>query len=259
MIKGNRSLAVITLLSAALLIAPAASAEDVPRSENLPWSYGAGANNDEGWALLSPEFAPCTIGTSQSPVSISYTTVSDLPELSFHYSTVTAQLDHKDHTLVIAPSGDNTVTIDHHDYHLVKIKFHSPSEHPILDQDYPMEIHLIHQDENKKILIVAVLVDYGSANDALKAMLPHIFEKTAELTINLNALLPTPEDSKPLGYYAYSGSLSSPPCTEGVEWRVLKTPITMDRDQFVPLTRVLQRNARLPQPLYLRTISETKY
>jgi carbonic anhydrase len=217
------------------------------------WSYGAGANNDEGWGELSPGYAVCEIGTSQSPVVIAYTTIADVPPLSFHYGKSTAHMHKKEGTLVITIDGDNTLTIGEQTYHLMEIRFHTPSEHSVQGKNYLLETHFIHKDDKGKILIVAVFANYGESNAAIQVILDGIkTNPAAELAFDPNLLMPERK-----GYYAYSGSLSWPPCTEGVEWRVLKTPVSVSKEQFKVLASLLQRNARLPQPLYLRTITES--
>jgi len=232
---------------ALLLTAPAIAAE------TTAWNYGAGANNDEGWGELSPEFASCEIGTSQSPIAITFTKIADLPPLKFDYTDTQANIAMRDHTLTVNLENPGTLTIGKDNYHLTQIRFHSPSEHPIRDEDYPLEIHLIHRNEKGQILIVAIMAQFGEENPALSAILAHMKDPTASSTLNPKSLLPqTP------GYFSYTGSLTWPPCTEGVEWRILKTPITMSLEQFQPLVKYLQRNARLPQPVYMRTVLESK-
>ena len=214
------------------------------------WSY---SGDDDEWAAASKDFAACSIGTSQSPVNISYTTLSDLPTLAFHYADTSAHIAMLDRTLVVTLKEGGTLTLDKNKYRFTQIRFHTPSEHPVLGKNYPLEIHLIHRDENGKILIVAVLAELGDENAALQAILAGISDKTPELSLNAKALIPQAS-----GYYAYTGSLSWPPCTEGVEWRILKKTITVSQPQFKQLAQLLSRNARLPQPVYMRTIFESK-
>ena len=102
---------------------------------------------------------------------------------------------------------------------------------------------------------VAVFADAGTSNPALQTILGHVADNTwlTDISFNPQDLIP-----KKQGYYAYTGSLTVPPCTEGVEWRILKEPITVSQDQLKALEKITGRNARLPQPAYMRTISETE-
>jgi carbonic anhydrase len=138
-------------------------------------------------------------------------------------------------------------------YHLKKIQLHSPSEHTVGDNFYPLEIEFIHEEATGKILIVSVFANMGKMSPSLKPILDKLaHNKNATITFDPAALLPEKH-----GYFSYTGSLTSPPCTEGVEWRVFKQPIEISKAQLVAITAITGRNSRNTQPVYMRVIQES--
>jgi carbonic anhydrase len=249
------------LLLSALVLAPA-SAAAVPATAGeaapkpIVWGYMGGGNDDEGWGELSPDFATCDLGHSQSPVGIGELTTSAMAPLRFNYQKSPASIEKKDRTLVYSFKNAGTLSDHGHLYTLEEIRIHTPAEHEVVGTLYPGELHLIHRDRKGKRLIVGVFLDYrpegAKALDTLLDSAPAKAKTIVPLHLNPADLLPEKR-----GYYAYSGSLSWPPCTEGVEWRVLKESLPMSRGQMKTVGRLLGRNARLLQPLYLRHVKET--
>jgi len=227
---------------------PAIAAEKIPE-----WNYFGGANDDEGWDRISPL---CSDGTSQSPVGIDYTTITAMPPLTIRYGDMKTRIERKEHTLVIDTQGRNTLSVDGHSYRLTQIRIHTPSEHSRQGHTYPIELHFIHHDSKGRIMIAAVFIETGAGNQTLQQFIdnaPHKKDIVVNLSFDPASLLPVDK-----GYFAYTGSLSWPPCTEGVEWRIFKTPITATKEQLDALEKLISRNARTLQPLYMRTIRETK-
>jgi len=239
-------LSILVFISYTTLLAQAAYAEI--------WSYDSDQNNQDEWAGLDKDYAVCGSGKEQSPAQISFTQKEKLPALAFHYGDTKAKLQQKDYTLVADIEGNNTLMESGKSYKLVQLRFHSPSEHTVLERFWPVEIQLMHQDSDGKTLILSVFAETGESNAALQTLLDHVPEKTAisEISFNPQSFIPP----KP-GYYAYTGSLTIPPCAEGIEWRILKEPISISQKQFSGVAKITGRNARLPQPIYMRTIKET--
>jgi carbonic anhydrase len=223
-----------------------------PALANANWDYGAGMIGDEGWGVLSPDFAACEIGGKQSPINIENTLPSDLPALRLDYRSTDAKIALREHTVIVTLKPRNTLQIDTQRYTLTQMRFHSPSEHQIKGRNAPLEIHLIHRDQHEGLLIMVVLVQLGSENPAIATLLEAATKKPYDVTLDMRALHPSA-----LGYYAYEGSMSWPPCTEGVQWRILKNPITLSTQQLRALVRVIGRNARLIQPLNGRVVKES--
>jgi carbonic anhydrase len=225
--------------------------------EKLPeWNYIGGANDDEGWGDLSPAYATCTLGGQQSPVGIDETKSTTMGKMKFDYRESDVITQRRELTLIVQFKAGNVVHHEGSDYALKQIRFHTPAEHSVRGENMPLEMHLIHQNAKGEILIIAVQAKVGDTpNAALQAVIDHLPEKGSpekKARFNPEGLLPEKR-----GYYAYTGSLSWPPCTEGVSWRVFKQPITISREQIRAIGKLLGRNARLLQPLYLRPILET--
>lgn len=226
-------------------------------AEVLPWSYDGLNDHQDNWAQLSPENKKCEFGTQQSPVIISYTKIEDMKPLAVQYKEAKATVAFSNYTINIIPTEGNVLVVDDINYQLKNIVFHSPSEHTVKEKFYTIEIQLMHESSDGKKLTLAVFADSGEENPGLKPItdnIPGIDGSSKEITINPALLLP---DS--LGYYAYRGSMTTPPCTEDMEWRVLKKPIGMSYTQMDSIINRIGRNARLEQAIYGRTIRETNF
>ena len=239
------------LFSAMALMPPMAHAADA-----LPaWNYLGGANDDEDWGLLSPNYATCTLGTAQSPVAIDAAKPSSILPMQFAYKLSNVITQRRELALIVQFSEGNHLRSEGSDYGLKQIRFHTPSEHVVKGKNMPLEIHFIHESTDHEVLIVAVQAELGQANTALQSIIEQLPEKGTpekKTVFDPNGLLPQKR-----GYYAYTGSLSWPPCTENVQWRVMKETITLSHEQINAIGKLLGRNARLLQPLYLRSITET--
>lgn len=249
----------LSALLLSLIPGPASAAQGAASGTLPAWDYRGGANDDEGWATLSPAYAACAAGTQQSPVAINAPQRSSMLPLRFAYVSSPVIVQRRDKALLLQFGGGSTVRSEGVDYTLRQIRFHTPAEHSIASRDLPLEMHFIHQAEDRRILIIAVQGQEGAGpeegSEALARIAAHLPERGApekHMRLDPGALLPDAQ-----GYYAYTGSLSWPPCIEGVAWRVMKKPITVSRAQLQAISRLTGRNARLLQPLYLRIIQET--
>lgn len=222
------------------------------------WTY-SGAHGPEHWAELSPEFAECAKGPTESPIDIESVKVLDLPEIRFAYHPSPLKIIDNGHTVQINYAPGSTITVGDATYELVQFHFHHPSEEEIHGKRHAMVAHLVHKSKEGKLAVVAVLIDEGSANrliDTLWRNLPS--EKGKELDNNDVEILATdlvPANHK---YYTFSGSLTTPPCTEGVTWYVLETPIALSKEQIDKFAAIYPLNARPIQPLHHREVDESK-
>jgi len=239
----------ILLFVAATLVATHAQAAVV-------WTYDGQKNGQEDWGTLAPEYGKCSIGSQQSPVSVSVTKLEKLPALQFVYPSGKAQFSLDRYSVVAQAGKSGKLTEGTNTATLKEMLVRSPSEHDIQGKFTPLELQLTHALADGKLVIVSVFVTEGRSNLALQTLIDH-FPKAVNdkpsATLDWQLLLPGTFD-----YYAYSGSLSTPPCTEGVEWRILKTPIEASKDQIRAISQKLGRNARLPQPLLMRTVRESE-
>lgn len=234
------------------------SAGYVNAYEHQPhWSY-EGKEAPEHWGELSADYALCQAGKNQSPVDIRSATHTQHEALTPDYHhTENESIVNNGHAVQINVASGNTLKIDGDTFTLQQFHFHTPSENTIDGKSFPMEVHFVHTDEEGEVAVVAVMFTEGKANTALAetwSALPEALNKPQALPhpINLDALLPDNKD-----YYRFSGSLTTPPCTEGVRWIVMKNPVSVSAEQIKALKDVLHHNNNRPiQPLHGRVITD---
>lgn len=232
-----------------ILIFPLAAAADGP----VEWGYQdpIGPNH---WADLSAEFLLCARGKNQSPVDLNNFFDSQLETVTFKSSSTNVTIHNNGHTIQVNVEPGNTVTAGEQVYELKQFHFHSPSEHTVEGRSFPMEVHLVHQNSNGDILVIAVLLDKGRTNRTIKElwrrMPDHEGEENSLRRIDVYQILPQTHE-----YYRYNGSLTTPPCTEGVRWMVMKEIGEVSRRQTDTFMRVMEQpNNRPVQLLNARPI-----
>jgi carbonic anhydrase len=222
------------------------------------WSY-TGPNAPRHWAELEPEFRACSTGHHQSPIDIKNAQKADLPALKFDYNEVPLSIIDNGHTVMVNYPPGSTLTVGDKVYKLIQFHFHHPSEEHINGKKYDLVTHLVHSDADGHVAVVAVLFKKGPANPLLETLwknVPAEKEKVAspaDKSINVKDLLPSD-----VGYYTFSGSLTTPPCTEGVTWYVLKASATLSAQQVASFAKLYPADNRPIQPTYQREILETR-
>lgn len=221
----------------------------------VQWSYeGAGA--PENWARLDPRNSLCASGQRQSPIDISDGIKVDVEPIRFDYRPSRFRIADTGRTIEVF-LGDMSFSLTGKSYTLQKIAFHRPSEERIDGRRFDMSAHLIHKADDGQLAIIAVLIERGNENPFIQTLWNNLpLEKGLEVappaaTIDLEALLPTSRN-----YYAYMGSLTTPPCTEGVLWLVMKQPVQVSQQQVDIFSRLYRHNARPVQPTNGRLIKE---
>lgn len=224
------------------------------------WSYDGEQDNQDRWGDLSEAYAQCLLSLEQSPVRISYTEIMKLPALKMDYRESDAIPRFHNNALEIDLKDGGTLTIGDKSYRLMRIAFHSPGEHIVREEFHIAEAQLVHMSSDGDLLMVSVFIDAGAfGSKSFDTILQNLPTKTpsgeapAVIRIDASSLLPEKR-----GYYSYKGSLTIPPCTENVQWRVMKSPIAISDLQMQSLARYLGRNARSAQPIYGRTIYESE-
>lgn len=238
------SIAVLSVLSFAAVA-------DAPH-----WTY-EGAHGPAHWNTLAPDFKECSLGHAQSPIDIRGAKIDkNAPELVFHYEAQPLRIINNGHTVQVNEVA-GTLDIGGHVYKLAQFHFHTPSEERIQGRAYDMVAHLVHKDDAGKLAVVAVLFKAGQENPALTPVLTNMPVATGpehlvdSLRYNAADLLPAAH-----GYYHFMGSLTTPPCSEGVSWYVLKTPVTVSATQLKQLHRLYNHNNRPVQALNGRDVIE---
>jgi carbonic anhydrase len=222
-----------------------------------PWAY-AGETGPHNWAKLDPANALCETGQRQSPVDIKEGLKVELETPNFDYKSKGFTVVDDGYTLSVSVDAGNFFTIMGRQYELQQFHFHRPSEETINGKGTEMVVHLVHKDRENKIAVVAVLLDIGKANSAIQQVWNHIpLEKKAPLrassNLDVNQFLPQARE-----YYVYMGSLTTPPCSEGVVWVVMKEVMELSADQAAIFARLYPMNARPIQKSAGRVIKESK-
>ena len=236
-----------SLLACSLLLCP------VVFAATPHWEY-SGEAGPAHWAKLTPEFGQCA-GSNQSPVDLSGLVEAKLAPLVLHYQAGGNTVVNNGHTVQVGYAPGSTLQLDGITFELKQFHFHAPSENLIEGKSYLLEGHLVHVSDKREIAVVAVMFEAGKANPALAAAwgeLPAKVGETQALKAPLSAeqLLPENRD-----YYRFSGSLTTPPCSEGVRWLVMKQPVEVSQAQIDAFKAVMHHpNNRPVQPLNGRVV-----
>jgi carbonic anhydrase len=236
----------------------ARTAEEDAHENDPHWAY-EGEAGPEHWAELSPKYEKCGTGTRQTPIDLASSEVvpMGLEDVEFQYATAEASVVNNGHTVQVNVAEGNAIVLDGVSYGLAQFHFHTPSEHTIDGASYPLELHLVHKDASGNLAVVGVMLEKGEKNPVLSQVwgksLPKSEGKEVALKspIDLNALLPSDRAA-----YRYLGSLTTPPCSEGVKWIVMKSSVTMTTKQIAAFKKLFPMNARPLQPINARSIVE---
>lgn len=250
----SRSPRCLSLLALSSVIAAAGSAcahrAALAAHEPSHWTY-KGDSGPDRWGALSADAAPCAAGTRQSPIDIAAGVGATAIETS--YPSAGTELVHNGHTIQLNAAPGNTLSAGGATFELLQLHFHSPSEHTIAGRHYPLEAHFVHRGADGGLAVVGLLFREGEADPRIaemwRTMPAHAGGAAAPVDIPLNSLW------RPAGAFAnYDGSLTTPPCTEGVRWFVAEAAATVSRDQVAAFVAAAGENARPVQPLNGRVI-----
>jgi carbonic anhydrase len=233
-----------------------ADANNNAEHEEKHWSY-TGDTGPQAWGKLNPAFNVCAIGKRQSPINIEEPTTLQGPAepLQFNYTPSNGVVVNNGHTIQVNIQGNNTLTVRGSTYNLLQIHFHTPSEEKINFRNYAMVAHMVHQNSEGQLAVVAVLLDPGVANPLIEKIWTYMPLDVSDQVrmpldlVNLNDLLP-----KDQRYYQFIGSLTTPPCTEGVLWMVFKQPTPISKEQLRLFQQIYPYNARPVQPVNNRPV-----
>jgi carbonic anhydrase len=223
----------------------------------IHWSY-EGAGGPDNWGKLNADYAACSNGKRQSPIDIRDGIRVDLEPIQFAYRPTNFRVVDNGHTVQVAVAG-GSISLLGKSYQLIQFHFHRPAEEQINGKSFDMVAHLVHRSEDGKLAVVAVLLERGRDNALIQTIWNNLpLEKNEEvappaLTLDLGQLLPENRS-----YYTYMGSLTTPPCSEGVLWLVLKQPQQISIEQLAIFARLYRNNARPVQPASSRLIKESR-
>ena len=227
-----------------------------PTGHAAHWDYKGDAG-PESWGKLKPEFAQCSTGARQSPIDIRDGIKVQLDAVQIDYKPSGFRVVDNGHTVQVNVEGGNSIEVIGRRYDLVQFHFHRPSEERINGRLFDMVAHLVHKDMEGRLAVIAVLLDRGSSHPIIQTIWNNLplekgEEVAARAVLDLNALLPA--DRR---YYTYMGSLTTPPCSEGVLWMVMKNPVTISAEQIGIFSRLYPMNARPIQSASGRLIKES--
>ena len=220
-----------------------------PIDQNTTWNY---QNHDEKWG----DNYPTCNGKNQSPINIISATKSNLEPLKISYNGTIDNIINNGHTIQVNVKGNNTVKIDGETFNLVQFHFHTPSENLIKNKKFPLELHFVNKNKNGDLAVIGIMYNVSTTrnnNGIMNEITKELPKKGKTLDINseikLNTLLP-----RVIDYYRFNGSLTTPPCTEGVRWFIIKSQQSITKNELKKLESIMGNNARNIQNINARVI-----
>jgi carbonic anhydrase len=231
---------------------------DEAAPKHVHWSYTGAKDGVAQWHKLSPEYRQCAEGRRQSPIDIRGGVKLQLEGVKFDYKSSPLKIVDNGHTVQVNYAPGSRLVVGGKSFELVQFHFHKPAEERINGRGFEMVAHLVHKSKDDRLAVVAVLFIAGTDHPFIQTLWNNLpIEQLREdelpaVKIDANQLLP-----KSRGYYTYIGSLTTPPCTEGVQWIVMKTPVQVSREQISVFAKLHDKNSRPTQAANGRLIKET--
>lgn len=232
-----------------------AKAETKKDCSNVHWSHHTGEEGPGQWKNLCDGYMSCG-GQAQSPINIvtdSTASSESLSAIEVNYVSTPVDIINNGHTVQFNTTEGSSVKINDKEYNLLQFHYHALSEHTINNTHYPIEVHFVHKNSDNDYAVIGIMIEEGQENELFTSYLENFPKEkgkyTSEQVIELAKLLPTD-----MGYYNYSGSLTTPPCSEVVNWYVLKNPLKASVDQIQQISEILHDNYRPVMALNERPI-----
>lgn len=248
---GTKHLILFAIFSAMPLMQAGASSE---------WSY-TGKTGPEHWGEISEDNILCDVGKNQSPIDITPRVTADIKQkpIKLEYDGLVAEnMTNNGHTVQVNIRSGGSLFLNGEEFRLLQFHFHAPSENMIDGKRFPAEAHFVHKNKDGELAVLAILFAPGRPDPMLAELWKNIPKKAGE-TVRLSsfALEPIANDREFMGYFYFNGSLTTPPCTEGVRWIVKRTPATISKEQLEVLEQALgHRNNRPVQKINARVVLE---
>ncbi|MDH5326029.1 MAG: carbonic anhydrase family protein [Gammaproteobacteria bacterium] len=206
------------------------------------WGYG-GSGGPDNWGSMKAEYAECSSGKRQSPIDINHALSAKLSSIKFNYQPSLVEVLNNGHTIQVNNNAASSIKVGTEQYDLLQFHFHSPSENTVGNKPYDMEMHLVHKNKAGELAVVGVFLKAGSNNKQLDKfwgdMPQHQDRKMLKASLNPKHLLPANKS-----FYHFKGSLTTPPCSEGVNWFVMKNPVQVSKQQIKQFLSIVGENAR---------------
>lgn len=230
----------------------AVTEEEQAEAAASEYSY-SGATGPENWGSLDPSYAACSNGKRQSPIDLKDGVPASEPTLEISYEPAQdPEVENNGHSVEVTYPEGSSITLDGTEYALAQFHFHAPSEHEIDGTSYPLELHFVNADAEENLAVLGVMVAEGAENPAYAPLVDALPTKEGETThvsgeLNAAAMLPANPDAAER--WSYDGSLTTPPCSEGVRWTVFAEPIELSKEQIAAFEAAYDHNNRPLQPL----------
>ena len=226
------------------------------QAHKIHWTY-EGKQGPDNWAKLSPEFATCETGRNQSPVNIENTMRASLKPLKGIQKFPAKDIVNNGHTVQVNFKQGNMLVLDSAPYQMKQVHFHAPSENTINGKSFPLEAHFVHADSKGNLTVIGVMFKEGEANPSLEKLWAQLPDKEGAPVSLKSRVIPSELIPENRAYYRFSGSLTTPPCSEGVRWLLMKIPMTASKAQIEAFERAVKHHNNRPvQALNGRVIVE---
>ena len=247
------SVALLSVLAVAACSSQTAqSPAPTASKQGVHWSY-SGEDGPEFWGDLSPAFAECSIGDAQSPIEIADPVEVQRPVPVIDYQEQPAQVLNNGHSIEATAGPGGTLTVDGVDYALVRMHFHTPAENVIDGLTYPAELHFVHESESGEVAVLGVMLEEGADNPGMQPYVDSLdLPEGAQDIVTLSWDEMVPDDTRTV---RFTGSLTTPDCTGGLNWLVATTPVEVGAAQLQTFRDSYEGNARPVQPLNDREVT----
>lgn len=221
------------------------------------WSY-SGSEGPANWGRLSKAYEVCGIGRQQSPIDITGQKSAKLPPIKLDYRATPISVVNNGHTIQVNHAPGSTMRIGAETYKLLQFHFHTPSEHKAGGKQFAGEAHFVHQNADGELAVLSVLIEIGEENEFLRPIWASMPDSKG--TNSYPTTMVDPNDFLPAGraYSHYIGSLTTPPCSEGVKWYVLRQRVTMSQRQVEEFRKIISANARPVQAMHNRLLQKSR-
>jgi carbonic anhydrase len=232
-----------------------AGAPGLAAAQSHPEFGYSGAKGPVHWGGISEHWSACSVGRNQSPVDLTGLVDATLPPVTFDYASFALDVINNGHTILVNHRPGSTLRVGDNRFTLQQFHFHAPSEHHLDGRDFAMEAHLVHADAAGNLAVVAVMLEEGAPNDLIGLLWAAMPQREGERSmlgngLSARGLLPAARE-----HFRYNGSLTTPPCSEGVLWIVMRTPMSVSRQQVAAFEQALGfANNRPVQPANARLL-----
>ena len=232
---------------------PPAGGKDLSQHSGPSWGYEPG-NGPRLWGTLDPAFSACAVGKEQSPIDLPAGRTADPIAIEFDYGQTRIAVENNGHTIQVNPDPGSGIVLNGVRFDLLQFHFHHASEHTVDGKQLPLEMHLVHRNDDGSLAVVGVLFEEGPVNNTLAPVWTHlppepVASHVVAGELDLASLLPASRKT-----WRYQGSLTTPPCTEGVHWIVLAETLSISAEQTAAFGAIYPNNFRPVQPLGERVL-----